>query len=110
MKILFNKTNKKSFATVNFYENENEIKNNTDLQKFLNIKSEFKKEDEMNERNFIMVIRASIIKAKSEKIEKLAFDYIQIKKMLKEVLIKLESENNFLNNKSIQNQTLANDS
>jgi len=98
MKISFNKINKTGFTLVNLYEKDIDIKNNIcsekNTEKFLNIKSEFKLTDEMNQRTFLMLIRKVILKAKAEKIQKLSLDYNQIRKIQTEVLDKISEKQN----------------
>jgi len=110
MKITLNKINKSGFTLVNLYEKDIDIKNNICFEKnidkntekksvkitekFLNIKSEFKLTDEMNQRKFLMLIRKIILKAKAEKIQKLSLNYNQIRKIQTEVLDKILEKQN----------------
>lgn len=77
MQIKYNKENKKDFCQVNFYKEESEKKLDTKSERFLN----FKIEKEINRKKFILFIRLIIRKTLSDKIEKLSFDYEQIKKI-----------------------------
>lgn len=77
MKLKYNKENQKDFRIINFYQKENEKKEDTKTEKFLN----FKVEKFENISDFVLSVRGAILRAKTHKQEKISFNYSQIQNL-----------------------------
>lgn len=77
MKIKYTKKFDEKFRQINFYQKDEEKKNDSEKEKFLN----FKIEEKYTRRKFILLIRSVIQRAKQHKQEKISFDYEQLRKI-----------------------------
>ncbi|PID83248.1 leucyl aminopeptidase [Candidatus Campbellbacteria bacterium] len=74
MKLKYNKENQKGFRMINFYQKENQKKEDTKNEKFLNFKTE--KIESISD--LVLSVRGAVLRAKSHKQEKISFNYSQI--------------------------------